>query len=77
MDNTKKLSEDLITIIKTAVDNKIYGSVEIYFEDGKITQVTQRIIKKISHKRDQKKAVIRHTEARKTNFSSMNKAISE
>lgn len=55
MNNSKKISEDLVAIINNAVGSRIYGSVEIYFEDGKVTQVTQRIIRKISHK-DEKKA---------------------
>ena len=29
------------------MENNIYGSVEIFFEKGKVTQITQRIIKKV------------------------------
>lgn len=47
MDESKQLTVDLIKILNKAIDNKIYGSVEIYFESGKITQVTQRIINKV------------------------------
>ena len=47
--NTIVLSADLIKILNKASDNKIYGSVEIYFEGGTITQITQRIINKIAH----------------------------
>ena len=43
-----KGTEELTTILKKAIGSKIYGSVEIYFESGTITQITQRIIKKIS-----------------------------
>lgn len=45
----KILSEDLIEILVTVVKNNIYGSVEIFFEKGKVTQITQRIIKKVAH----------------------------
>jgi hypothetical protein len=47
---------ELIEILSKAVNNKIYGSVEIYFENGSITQVTQRIIKKM-RKGDNKPAM--------------------
>lgn len=46
-ENTKK---DLLRILTDAVKNKIYGSVEIYFEEGRMTQITQRIINKIAKK---------------------------
>ena len=51
MDNNgkQKFSKNLLRILDKAVDRKIYGSVEIYFEAGKITQVTQRIINKVTH----------------------------
>ena len=51
MDNNgrEKFSKNLLRILDKAVDKKIYGSVEIYFEAGKITQVTQRIINKVTH----------------------------
>lgn len=45
------ISQELASILSKAVDNKIYGSVEIYFEDGEITQITQRIIKKVNRKK--------------------------
>lgn len=45
---SKKIaSSDPLTIIGNAVKDKIYGSVEIFFEAGSITQITQRIINKI------------------------------
>ena len=50
MQNGKKeFSDDLANILNKAVKDKIYGSVEIYFEAGTITQITQRTIKKVSH----------------------------
>lgn len=48
----KILSEELVAILVDVVKNDIYGSVEIFFEKGKITQVTQRIIKKVNHPED-------------------------
>lgn len=50
MSNTnKKISADFINIIIKAIENKIYGSIEVYFEEGRVTQITQRIIKKVSY----------------------------
>lgn len=61
MNFQKSFSQDLLKIVSKAVNNKIYGSVEIYFEAGSITQITQRIINKIRqpkknilHKKDVK-----------------------
>lgn len=48
----KILSEELVAILVDVVKNDIYGSVEIFFEKGKITQVTQRIIKKVGRHED-------------------------
>ncbi len=48
--NDNKFSKELLEILLKAVDRKIYGSVEIYFEDGKVTQITQRIISKVARK---------------------------
>ena len=38
---------DLLNIISKAIDGRVYGSIEIYLEDGQITQISQRVIKKI------------------------------
>ena len=38
---------DLLNILSKAMDSKVYGSIEIYLEDGQITQISQRVIKKI------------------------------
>ena len=43
----KDFSKDLLKIISQAVEKKIYGSIEVYFEAGNVTQITQRIINKI------------------------------
>lgn len=48
MNGQNNISEKVIKLLEKIRQNKIYGSVEIYFEGGEITQVTQRIISKIS-----------------------------
>ncbi|MBI2022738.1 hypothetical protein HYS97_02735 [Candidatus Daviesbacteria bacterium] len=54
MDDKKKVVEELVEILSKASQNKIYGSVEVYFEAGSITQITQRIINKVSNKTNSK-----------------------
>lgn len=45
--NRKPLSDSLMTEIVTAVSAiGSYGSVEIYIQDGMVTQITSRTIKK-------------------------------
>lgn len=48
MDGSKSVPKDLITIITKVMANKIYGSVEIFFHAGKITQITERTINKLT-----------------------------
>lgn len=47
MDPKQNPTTDLLNILSKAMDANMYGSVEVYLEDGQITQITQRIIKKI------------------------------
>jgi len=48
--STKKITKDLLDEIKTALKNvRGWGSVEIYVQDSKVTQITERNIKKTSH----------------------------
>ncbi len=47
MDSKSSTTTDLLSILSRAMDSKIYGSIEVYLEEGQITQITQRIIKKI------------------------------
>jgi hypothetical protein len=45
--DTENPTTDLLNILAKAMDAKVYGSVEVYLEEGQITQISQRIIKKI------------------------------
>jgi len=47
-DESKKVEEDILNILSKAEEAQMYGSIEIYIEGGNVTQITQRIIKKIS-----------------------------
>ena len=48
--STKKITRELLDEIKEALKNvRGYGSVEIYVQDHKITQITERNIKKTNH----------------------------
>ncbi len=48
--STKKITQTLIEEIKQALKNvRGWGSVEIYVQDYKVTQITERNIKKTSH----------------------------
>ncbi|MBM4402576.1 MAG: DUF2292 domain-containing protein, partial [Candidatus Cloacimonetes bacterium] len=42
--STKKISSELLNEIKEAIRDKYYGSVEIYIQDNKVTQITERVI---------------------------------
>lgn len=48
--NYKIFTKELIRILTHVAEHNIYGSVEIFFENGKVTQITQRIINKIHHR---------------------------
>jgi len=48
--STQKISEVLVTEIKGALQSvKNYGSIEIYIQDGVVTQITVRNIKKTNN----------------------------
>jgi hypothetical protein len=48
--STKKITRDLVEEVKIALKNvRGWGSVEIYVQDFKVTQITERNIKKTSH----------------------------
>ena len=47
--STKKITRDLVEEVKGALKNvRGWGSVEIYVQDYKVTQITERNIKKTS-----------------------------
>jgi len=48
--STKKINRDLIEELKLALKNlEGWGSVEVYVQDFKVTQITARNIKKTNH----------------------------
>lgn len=47
MDSDNNPTTDLLNILSKAMDGKVYGSIEVYLEEGQITQISQRVIKKI------------------------------
>lgn len=47
------LPKTFYEIIAKAITKKSYGSIEIYLEAGKVTQITERIINKIYNKSNQ------------------------
>lgn len=49
MDAKKSFPKELFKIIAKSVETGVYGSIEVYFEKGKVTQITQRIINKVHH----------------------------
>jgi hypothetical protein len=51
MDETNNPTTDLLNILSKAMDAKVYGSIEVYLEEGQITQISQRVIKKIKRSR--------------------------
>ena len=49
--STKRVTDQLLVEIKQAIKNiRGFGSVEIYVQDHKVTQITERNIKKTNHK---------------------------
>lgn len=57
-----KTFKDLVRILLNISKNNIYGSVEVFFENGRITQITQRIISKIRNDNngDEREEVKKH-----------------
>ncbi|MBI3443341.1 DUF2292 domain-containing protein [Candidatus Woesebacteria bacterium] len=48
--STRKISKTLLSEIKKALKSvKYYGSVEIYIQEGSVTQISVRNIKKTNH----------------------------
>ncbi len=65
--STKRISQNLIDEIKAALQNVQYGSVEIFIQDSKITQVTTRTIKKTSLTIESNQSSVRKTTESKKN----------
>lgn len=54
--STKRVSDNLLEEIKQALKNiRGWGSVEIYVQNYKVTQLTERNIKKTNHYLDKSK----------------------
>lgn len=52
---SKLVTNNLLVEIKSALTNiKGWGSVEIFVQNGQVTQITQRSIKKTNHSLDSK-----------------------
>lgn len=49
--STKRVTDNLLEEIKQAIKNiRGWGSVEIYVQNYRVTQITERNIKKTNHK---------------------------
>lgn len=46
--STQEISPQLVSQVIDAIKNKAYGSVEIYISDYTVTQITERVINKVS-----------------------------
>jgi hypothetical protein len=60
-----KSKQDLVKEIENALDAVSFGSVEIYVQDDKVTQITVRNIKKTSINIKQPEAVVPETRKEK------------
>lgn len=48
--STKKISQDFLNEVKSALKNiRGWGSIEIFVQDHKVTQITERNITKTNH----------------------------
>lgn len=58
--STKRVTKNLLEEIKQALKNiRGWGSVEIYVQDSKVTQITERNITKTSHDLSQETREVR------------------
>ena len=53
--STKRISKKLVDEIKNTLQNKAWGSVEIYVQDHEVVQITDRNIKKTLNNTGKKK----------------------
>ena len=56
--STQSITPNLVSQIVDALRNKAYGSVEIYVENYKVIQITQRTITKLNGNGHQQKKVM-------------------
>lgn len=48
--STRRITKNLLDEVKTALKNvRGWGSIEVYVQDHKVTQITERKISKTSH----------------------------
>ena len=47
--STKNISAKLLEEIKAALKDLDYGSIELYVQNGEVSQITKRHIKKTNH----------------------------
>lgn len=59
--DSKNPTTELLNMLSKAIDSKTYGSIEVYLEEGQITQITQRIIKKMKKAKSSTKILKTHT----------------
>ncbi len=67
---------DLLNILSKAMDGKVYGSIEIFLEEGQITQISQRVIKKIKKTQTAHSLVKKPSPVRKVNGNPLRVATS-
>lgn len=62
----------IIEEIKNAIDNINFGSIEVFVQDGEVTQISTRIIKKTNVKTSKNSAKITGTVIRKASGNGIN-----
>lgn len=72
MDNNDTFIKYISKVFSNLMEQQIYGSVEIYFEDGKPTQVTHRVINKLGNKNNQNSKTIN---SNKTTYNRFEKVL--
>lgn len=73
MDSNDTFIKYISKVFSSLMEQQIYGSVEIYFEDGRPTQVTHRVINKLGNKNKQNNKTIKPQE---NTYNRFNKVLS-
>ncbi len=68
MDNNDTFIKYISKVFSSLMEQQIYGSVEIYFEDGRPTQVTHRVINKLGNRNKQNSKTIKPTQTTYNRF---------